>query len=433
MKPTYIVKLDCFSQNSLKPTMFCCAIGNILEWYDVSVYAYFSSSIAKNFFPGYNQTTSLMITLAVFAIGYLARPIGGIIFGHIGDKMGRKYALQLSIILMAIPTSLIGLLPAYQYVGITAPLLLLLFRIMQGVSSGGELTGSISYLVEMAPTKMRGFVGGLVLSSCAGGVLLASLVGTLITYVVSPGALVLWGWRIAFALSAITGLIGWWMRKSLKETPTFVKFIQSKKQYALPVLEALKSAFFRIIQVMVMNIVMSTGFYMLYVWIPIYLETSIGLSASATLLINSIAIFLLVILLPITGWMAETFGLKRISMIGLTGLCVLSYPVFLLLNTGTFTACVLGLGFLTVFLSLVDGVVPIAMVHLFKPQIRYSSISIGYNVTTSVFGGTTPLVSAYLFHITNSFSGPAFYLIAVSVISLPAFFMLSNFPCAIQQ
>ncbi|MGD8562792.1 MAG: MFS transporter, partial [Desulfarculaceae bacterium] len=217
------------------------AFGNILEWYDFAVFGYFAPVIGANFFPAQDKLAALINAFGVFAAGYLMRPIGGIIFGHIGDRLGRKRALQLSVALMAIPTTLLGLLPSYASIGVTASVLLVVLRLVQGLSVGGELIGSISFITEMAPARRRGFLGSWTLFSAIGGVMLGSAVATLLHWVLSDASLHSWGWRLPFLAGILIGGFGLWMRSGIKETPAFEQARRQGQVISNPVVEAVRT------------------------------------------------------------------------------------------------------------------------------------------------------------------------------------------------
>ncbi|MEM7009348.1 MAG: MFS transporter, partial [Thermodesulfobacteriota bacterium] len=214
-------------------------IGNVLEWYDFAVFGYFAPIIAEKFFPSEDPIASLINAFGVFAAGYLVRPLGGIVFGHLGDRIGRKYALQLSVMIMVVPTTLLGLLPTYSDVGILAPILLIIIRLVQGFSVGGELIGSVSYMTEVAPPSKRGFLGSFSFMGAVGGVLLGSFVATIAHGLFDATVINDWGWRVPFLFGFLVGLFGLWMRKGLVETADFKNAKEKGEIAANPVKEVI--------------------------------------------------------------------------------------------------------------------------------------------------------------------------------------------------
>lgn len=401
-----------------------CIIGNILELYDFTVFAFFAPFISQLFFPAQEPLTGLIKTFSIFAVGYFMRPIGGIIFGQIGDRFGRKKALTISILMMAIPTFLIGCLPTFKQIGLWAAIILLLLRILQGIASGGELAGSMTYLVERSPPNRRGFYGSFATASSIAGILLGSLVGTIIIKTIAPSALSYWGWRLPFWSGIILGVVGWWIRSYLTESFFFNEAIRNKKLYRFPMLVAIQKFWRRILQVMAMNTIVATSFYVLFVWMPTYLQKILSQPIPDALMINTAVMLILIGLIPLAGLLSDYIGRKKVALIGIFSLIITIYPLFILLAH----ANQLTLFFIQIIfafsLCLLEGIIPATAAELFPISTRYSSLAIAFNVTTSFFGGTAPLISTFLIYKTGNLAAPAIYLIVLAIISLPAYFFL---------
>ena len=403
-------------------------IGNILEWYDFAVFGYFASVIGAQFFPSEDKLASLLSAFGVFAAGYMMRPLGGIVFGFIGDRLGRKKALQISVIMMALPTVLLGFLPTYARIGVAASALLVLLRLVQGVSVGGELIGSISFITEIAPHNRRGLYGSWTLFSAIGGVMLGSLVATLVHSVLDASAIHNWGWRIPFLAGFLVAGFGIWMRKGMIETEAFEKQRETGNIAKNPVLLAMKSHPAKILHIMALVVFMGGGFYMLFVWWPTYLTKIIPEPVPHALVVNTISMLVLMALIPVMGFLSDIWGRRNILLIALGALIVFSYPLFILSDHGSFAGALVCQIIFAVLLSGIQGAIPATMVEMFPTMTRFSGIAIGYNISLAVFGGTAPLISTWLIAKTgHNIAAPAYYLIFMALVSfVAALFVQSN-------
>jgi MHS family proline/betaine transporter-like MFS transporter len=401
-------------------------VGNVLEWYDFALYGFFAPIIAKLFFPSDDQITGLLATFGIFAVGFLMRPIGSVLFGILGDKLGRKKALEISVVMMAIPTTLIGFLPTYESVGILAPILLTIIRLIQGISVGGEFTGSISYVVENAPhpPPQRGFYSSWTVFSLLGGILLGSAIASVITNVLTDAQVQSFGWRIPFILGLLIGIIGLFLRSGLDESPAFKKMKEAGELAKTPIKDAFKYHWKEILTVIGATCVGSINFYLIFVYLTTYLSTETHLLLSSALEINTISMVVLMILTPVMGYLSDKVGRRPILIGGSLILAVLAYPLFVVLSLDNYlydllAQCVFALG-----LAMVFGPFGAMMVELFPARIRMSALSIGYNIGFAIFGGTAPFIATYLIDATGNKLAPSFYLIAASIISLIVFYII---------
>ena len=395
-------------------------VGNVLEWYDFAVYGYFAPIIGAQFFPTENKLAALISAFGVFAAGYMMRPLGGMIFGQIGDRIGRKRALQISVLMMAIPTTLIGLLPTYASVGIWASVGLVALRLIQGVSVGGELIGSISFITEIAPRKRRGYYGSWTMVSAIAGVLLGSLMATVMTNMLDAATMSAWGWRLPFLVGILIGGFGLWMRKGMAESPDFEKIESTGEVSQSPVTEALRQHPAQIIHVGSMVMCLGGGFYMLFVWWPTYLNTIVDPPIAHSLLVNTISMVALSALIPFAGALSDRLGRKRVLIASHLAMVVVAWPLFYITDYSAVLAalaCQLVFAFL---MSGIEGPMPAAMVEMFPTKTRFSGVAIGYNVSLAVFGGTSPLVCTWLISATGDIAAPAYYLIAMAFIGFVA-------------
>lgn len=401
-------------------------VGNVLEWYDFAVFGYLAPIISQQFFPSEDKMAGLIKTFGVFAIGYVIRPLGGIVFGQIGDRYGRKKALVISVAMMAVPTTLVGCLPTYAQIGIMAPILMLTLRILQGFSVGGELIGSISYLVEIAPPGRRGYLGSWSLFSAVTGILLGSVAGVLVHFIIPADVLPVWGWRLPFLAGLVIGVIGAWMRRSMEESPEFLNAAKEGKIQRAPIIEAFRSASGRILQVLLMNMVMGTGLYMLFLWMPTYLQSMLRPPVPHALLINSIAMLLLLIVMPCAGALSDRIGRKPVLLAAALGMGITVYPLFLVIDKGDPLMVFAAQCVFAIWVGALYGVMPATMGEIFPANIRYSAMGIGYNTAFAFFCGTAPMVSTYLIRSTGVITAPAIYLIILVLIGLPAYMLLKN-------
>jgi MHS family proline/betaine transporter-like MFS transporter len=402
-------------------------VGNILEWYDFAVFGYFAPIIGAQFFPSEDKLASTISAFGVFAAGYMMRPLGGVIFGHIGDRLGRKKALQISVTMMALPTILLGCLPTYAQIGVTAAILLVLMRLIQGASVGGELIGSISFISEIAPAKRRGLYGSWTLFSAIAGVMLGSLVATILHQLLSDASLHAWGWRLPFLLGFVVAGFGIWMRTGLVESPDFERQKASGQIEKNPALEAIRTMPGKIFHVLALVMVMGGGFYMLFVWWPTYLTKIIPHPVPHALTVNTLSMLVLMVFIPIMGHLSDLWGRRTILMFSTGALIIFTYPLFVFTNHGTLGAALICQILFALFFSGIQGTMSATMVEMFPTRTRFSAIAIGYNISLALFGGTAPLISTWLIDKTNhNILAPAYYLMAMALVSFIAAIFVHN-------
>lgn len=400
-------------------TILAGVIGNVLEWYDFALFGFLAPVLAPQFFPTESTVASLLSSFGVFAIGFLMRPIGGVLFGHLGDRVGRKTALQWSVLLMAVPTTLLGLLPTYEQIGLAAPLIMTVLRMMQGLSVGGEFIGSMSFLGEHAPAARRGYLGSWVTFSGGLGNMLGSGVAALLTNLMSPEALHSWGWRLPFLAGIGVGLVGLWLRQGIDETPTFKHAVEAGERVAIPALVALRENRLAMLITVGLALSLSVGFYLPWVWLTTWLSTlnTPPLPLPTALTINTCAMTVMLLLTPLAGALSDRLGRRPVIVAGAGGMAFMAYPVFLLFSHGTEWSVVEGQLVLAVCAALANGPAPAAFVEMFPTQTRYSGIALAYNGTLALLGGTTPLVATWLIDVTANALAPAFYLTGAMAIS----------------
>ena len=361
------------SKSTLRRVVGASFIGNFVEWFDYAVYGYLAVTISAVFFPEADKQTALLLTFGLFAISFFVRPIGGFIWGHIGDRVGRKNALSLSILIMSAATFAIGLIPDYGSIGIWAPIMLLIVRVVQGFSAAGEYAGASAFLVEYAPANRRGLYAAVVPASTATGLLLGSLIALLEDEAIKAPVMSLFReqWRpLLIAVGAV-----------------------------------------------VLNAV---GFYVVLGYMPTYLSEVVGLDASLSFIATTVALTTYIGFIFLTGIASDRFGRKRVLISASILFVVLTVPSFMLLSTGSFLIVILVQILLGAMLTLNDGTLPSFLAELFPTKVRYSGFAVSFNLTNAIFGGTALFVSTLLVEISGSKLAPGWYLMAAAVVSLIA-------------
>ena len=392
-------------------------IGNVLEWYDFGVYGYFATTISQLFFPGEDKTISLLKAFAVFGVGFVMRPVGSVLFGIYGDRVGRRLALSAVIFLMAFSTLAIGLLPTYAQAGLLSSVLLVVIRLLQGLSAGGEWGGSTSYLVEYAPEGRRGFIGSWQQVSVGSGFLLGSLSAALISSTLSHDAFLSWGWRVPFLLGILVGVLGAYLRWRLSDTPKFTEIEQHGEVARAPLLEAVTTYRRETLTVFGLTLHNTVAYYIPIVYLTSYIITVAKLAPSSALWIGTSCLVVFVILIPIWGAVSDRIGRKPLLLLSSGGYIILSYPLFMMASSGSAVLALLAQMVMILFLSFFSGACPAAYSEIFPTRVRYTALSIGYNVAVAVFGGFAPFIATWLISVTGSNMAPSYYLIAAAAIT----------------
>lgn len=402
----------------VKRAVKAAALGNAMEWFDFGVYSYIAVTLGKVFFPSGNPTAQLLSTFGAFAAAFLVRPLGGMVFGPLGDRVGRQKVLALTMIMMAAGTFAIGLIPSYATIGVGAPLLLLAARLVQGFSTGGEYAGASTFIAEYAPDKKRGFFGSwLEFGTLVGYIGGAGLV-TLLTALLSSDDLVSWGWRIPFLIAGPMGIIGLYLRMRLEETPAFAAEVEKAESNRpkVPLREMVAGQWRALLLCVALVLVFNVTDYMLLSYMPSYLTSELKYDETHGLLVVLGVMTLMMIVQPFAGTLTDRIGRRPVIAAGCAGFLFLSVPALLLIRQGSLLAVALGMGALGLLLVCFTAAMPAALPALFPTRVRYGSLSIGFNVSVSLFGGTTPLVVTALIGATGDLMMPAYYMMAAAVI-----------------
>lgn len=398
-------------------------IGNVMEWYDFAVYGYFAAVIAPQFFPSSSPVVSLIAAFGAFAAGFLVRPLGGLVFGRIGDLFGRRRALMVSIMAMAVPTVLIGCLPNYDAIGVFAPILLILLRIVQGLSVGGEYTSSLIFLAEHAPPDKRAVTAVWGTWGAVAGILLGSGVGAVVAALVDAQQLASWGWRIPFLFGAAVAGTGILIRRAIRAAP-------STGERGRPVLDTFTVHRWAVAKVALLNIGYGVGFYAAFVYAVTYIRQIDNLDESTALNLNTMSMAALLLILPMAAWLTDRIGRKPMVVAGSAILALGAIPFFQLMHHPEPGFIILGeLGFV-LGVGALGGGLAAANFELIPAPIRCTGLAIAYNAAIGWFGGTTPLMATWLIANTEDPIAPAYWLAATASVSLFAglFLMKETLP-----
>ncbi len=400
----------------------CSAIaGNALEIYDMIIYGLLAPVISQHFFPKQTKLIGIASIFAIFFTGYLARPLGALLFGQMGDRLGRKPALLVSIWLIAISTSALGVLPSYNAVGVWAPLLLLIVRILQGLSLGGELMGSTIFTVEHAPRAQRGFYGSFVDTGASLGFLFASFAAWLIHSCFNDLQVVQWAWRLPFLLSLLGGLVGWLVRRGTSETELFLEthrlpntYFDLRRAYAKQLRPAML-----IVGIKLFSSVIG---YLFFVFMITYMSTELGYTPQQALGINTVAIMLLVFLEPCMGKLSDRIGRRPLMIFSLVGMAIWAWPYFWLLHQHNVALALLAQCVTKLFALGYLPISMITMVEIVPVQMRFTVVSVAYAIAASLFSGMTPFVATLLLIKTHTDFSLILFLWIAALISLFAIY-----------
>jgi MFS transporter, MHS family, proline/betaine transporter len=386
------------------------SIGNSLEWYDFGLFTIFSSIFSRLFFPSQHPEVSLIATFSVFTVGFICRPLGALIFGFIGDTYGRAKTLKISMIMIAIPTFMIALIPSYQTIGILAPIFLVIIRICQGISIGGEYSGNLIYLAESAPKNYRATITSFATASANIGILAATLVGMLLSYTLDEQTLFAYGWRIPYFISGLICFYIFYTRLNIAETKTFNDLKGKKLLVKNPIKAVFKYNSNEILKTIGLVCMGSTFYFYCFVYIPIYLSNNLHYSIAKISSLMSILTALMIILVPLAGWLCDKLGRRKMFLLNVSLVVIFTIPGFYFLQAKDFFLIAMILLGYTIVSSLEQGVTAVTAIEHFPSQTRYSGIAIGYNLGNGLLGGTVPFICEWLVLKTNYNLAPAIYI-----------------------
>lgn len=396
------------------------SIGNALEFYDLLIYGYFAVVIGKLFFPSDNETTSLLLSVASFGISFLMRPLGAIVLGSYADRAGRKASLTVSILIMMIGTAMITFTPSYEQIGLAAPLLIVVARMLQGFSTGGEFGAATAFMVEHAEPRRRGFFASWQLSTQGLATVLAAGVSALLSYVLTDMQLSDWGWRVAFGVGLLIGPVGFYIRSQIDETPDFQK-VAADKPEKTPLRDVLVKGRYHLL--LAIGVVAgATAFnYVHKLYMPTYALKQLHIAATSSYLGALVTGLTLMIMAPVFGTLSDRFGRFRVLTLALLMTGLSSYPLFVLLNHFPSVATLLLVQALVgVLIAASLGPIPAMLADIFPTSIRGTGLALSYNFSVTLFGGFAPLIVTWMIDVTGSKLAPSFYVIGTALISVLA-------------
>ncbi|WAP52285.1 MFS transporter [Arthrobacter sp. ATA002] len=412
-------------------------VGNTMEWFDIGVYGYLAVTMGAVFLSEADASAQLIFSLGVFAATFLARPLGGVVFGHLGDRLGRQKTLATTLILMAGSTFVIGLLPGYDQIGMWAPVLLVLMKLLQGFSTGGEYAGATTFVTEYASDKRRGFLSSILDLGSYMGFALGAAVVSILQLTLSAETMLDWGWRIPFLIAGPLGMIAIYFRLKIEESPAFQATLDAQEQNAAsdnpdesmtpPGTWAMIGLYWRpIVVAMMLVAAANTVGYALTSYMPSYLTDSKGYDAVHGTLLTIPVLVLMALCIPLCGKLSDRIGRRPVLMMGAASTVVLAIPSFLLIGMGPVWSTLLGLVLLAVPVALYVSNLASALPALFTTASRYGAMGISYNFAVAIFGGTAPLIMQGLINISGNDMMPAFWLIATSAVGAVAIFIMKE-------
>lgn len=393
-------------------------IGNFIEWYDYGVYGSLSPILAKLFFPDANVVVSTLAAFAVFGVGFLVRPLGGLFFGQLGDRRGRRTALALALTLVSLSTFGMGLLPTYATAGVLAPLLLTVLRVVQGFSAGGEWTGSAALIVENAPEGRRGWMASWQQFTVITGQLAGIVVVSVITNVWGEAALSGGGWRWPFLIALVFGVLGFYIRYRMEDTPHFQELQRRDLVAATPTREALRTEKRAMLRAFWFVTLPNIGFYTFMTYMPTFLEQEGGLSLTHAYTANLVGMIIYAVLTPVIGRLSDKIGRRPSLIAHAVGLMVLAFPIYWLLSGGSYVLALVMQLPVMLLMALYSGAGTAGVTELFPSRLRYSALALPYNLSSAIFGGTAPFVTTFLIATFHTPLAPAFYVIIIAIPTL---------------
>lgn len=401
-------------QQSAVRTALAGLIGNVLEWFDFAVYGYFSTDIGKQFFPESSPTARQLLALAVFALGFAARPIGSIVLGTVGDRIGRRALLTVSIGLMGGSTLAIGLLPNFDAIGVAAPLLLVLLRVVQGFSLGGEFTGSMVYTTELSSPLMRGLISSSTAAGTTIGFILGSLAAWLVVRILGPAESSAWGWRIPFIVSVVFCIAGWLLRRGISESEQGEKAKAQRPQ----IFASLMADWIPIVRTFGIVAMTNAAYYLAFTFAVERRKAMTGEAGAAFQLANTLSLVAVLAAKPLGGWLSDRIGRRRLMMALTAIVMAVIYWALRVMLYGTVREFMLGQVMLAIPIGMALGLQGAMVVEIFPLRSRVTSMSFAYSVTLALAGGTAPLVCTWLIDWLGRPIAPAFYILLFGAIGL---------------
>ena len=408
----------------IKKVMAGSAAGTVVEWFDFALFGYMAVYIAQNFFPSEDKMASLLATFAVFLVSFIVRPLGGIYFGKLGDKVGRKKILALTVLLMSGSTAAIGLIPTYESIGIWAPILLVLIRCVQGLSAGGEYTGATIYTVEHSPMNKRNSYAWAMAAATYFAFALAAGVSAGLVAFVGTDAMNSWGWRVIFLLAVPMGVVAFFIRDHLSESPEFQQMRAEKKgQTSYTASQVVKAEGHNIVKLGGFIVLYALSFYIFSTYMNSFLSTVIGLSPTQSLTASMVTLLFVAALTPLAGIISDKVGRRKMMQFAAIWHALFTIPAYMIVSNGaSLEAAIIGMLIIGIGQVAASVVAVTLLSEMFPTDMRYTASSICYNITFAVFGGTAPYLAIWLTAQTGSYLAPAVY---VTVVAVACFFWVT--------
>ena len=406
--------------NEMRKVVISGMVGNALEWYDYALYAQFASIIGLKFFPKTEFVE--ILTFALFAAGFLVRPLGGVLFGQIGDRFGRRSALVIGIIMMAVPTAGIGLLPSYEVIGITAPIILAIIRLIQGFSLGGEFSGCIAFIVEHSPDNKRGLAGSASFVSMCVGMLMGVGVAHGFRYLLNEKDLLDWGWRIPFILGLVIGLVGLYIRSHLAESPIYKAAKEAGYLSRTPLRETFTKHWRHLLLAVGIYINVTAPFYTTTVFME-HIVQKLGYTKEQGSIVCTVILITMTLVFPISAYISDKIGRKPVIITASVLLIFGIYPIFLALSSMNYNYAILSQIIFAAIVGIYMGPVPTILVELFPTRVRFTAVALSYNLSAAIFGGTIPMIGAFFYKATGSNFALAYYLTGLAIFCLCILFL----------
>jgi MHS family proline/betaine transporter-like MFS transporter len=402
----------------IRRAVIACAIGQVFEIFDFVIYGFFAVAIGRAFFPSTDPIASLLASFATFAVGFLMRPVGAMVIGWYGDKFGRRKALVVTVGLMAAATGITGLIPSYASIGLFGPILLLICRMLQGFSTGGEWGGAAAFLVEHAPTGRRGLIGSLQQAATAIGAMCATFSAAILTTTLSSESFFAWGWRIPFLIGFVLGPVGYYLRTRVAETPAFQRAVATQTITRMPLADAFTTHGWVFLAAFGLSIIGCVINYVFLVFLPSFASQTLKIDLSYALWSTTLAGIIYLVLTPIVGHYSDRIGRKPMMLACAVLAFVMAYPLFLFLQTHpTFLGLLVVQATAQTVLTLYTGVISTILSEMFPTNVRYTALSMSYGFAVAIFGGFAPYISTFLVQATGNPLAPSFYVMAAALAS----------------
>jgi MHS family proline/betaine transporter-like MFS transporter len=415
-----------FSKKERRTVIFAVTLGNLLEWYEIYLYIYWTPIIAKLFFNSESDLVNMTNTFLVFAMGFLARPFGGLFFGRLGDRIGRKKSLILSILMMTIPTFVTGFLPTHAQIGWVAPILLGLMRILQSFPAGGELPGAFCYLYESAQKNNQRFMCSWGAFGFQVGILLSTVECFFLEKFLPTEDLINWGWRLSFLVGGVIGLFGLLLRYKLHETPVYKEMLMHERVVKEPLLGVLSKHKKGILMGILFCALNSSTFYFLTVNFSVYFNELLHESYSSSLVIAAFLLILITVPLPYFGKLADRFDNRKMLVYSTLAIIALLYPLYLSITYSSLLFMGITIFIFSFFFTVLSTLIPFLLPNLFPTHVRFTCVGVSFNLADAIIGGFTPVIAMYLTHFTGKQGAFCWYILLCSLLSLGAYLMLPS-------